>query len=524
VAPDEEALFGFYEARVGAEVTGGAAFDRWWRRTRQVHPHLLELRAEDLLGGAVADPADYPDVWSSGALELPLSYRFEPGDEADGVTVTIPIGVLNQVRPAEFDWQVPALRLELVTALMRQLPKALRKEFVPIPEHAERVVADLQPLGPAAGPFREVLARRLAHAAGQPIPAGIFTGADLPEHLRMRFEVIGPAGEVLAAGRDLAGLQSALRPRLRATLRHAAGDLERRGQRSWTFGTIPRVLEQATAGPTAPDRAGAGLVALRGYPALVDEGETVGLRVVEGVDEQYRIHWAGTRRLLRLTTASPLRALRPVMGNDVKLAATRCGVALADFIEDCVNATFDHLIEQAGGPVWDEAAFDRLRQQVAATATNLSLRVASDAAAALRLAARLHRRLDALAHPLLATTVADVRQQLADLVHPGFLRTTGLERLADLSRYLQAVERRLDKAERDPHGDVAKLRTVRALEHDFDRIVAQWPPGSHPVEAERLRWLLEELRVATFAQVLGTPEPVSANRLRAALEDLRRSA
>lgn len=325
----------------------------------------------------------------------------------------------------------------------------------------------------------------------------------------MRFEVVDPAGGVLGAGRDLAALQAALRPRLRATLRHAAGDLERSGQRSWTFGTIARTIE--------PDAERG----LRGYPALYDEGASVGLRVLSSPEEQAHRHWDGTRRLLRLTTASPLRALRPMMGNDTKLAATRCGLTLADFVEDCVNAAFDQLLDEAGGPVWQEEDFERVRRHVAAAASNLTVRIASDASAALRLASKLHARLGSVANPLLAATLTDVRLQLADLVHPGFVGSVGIDRLEALSRYLQAIDRRLDKAERDPHGDIARMRKVQALERDFDRIVAQWPPGAHPLEAERVRWMLEELRVATFAQVLGTAEPVSETKVRAALERLR---
>jgi len=510
LAPDDEVLFAFYDARVGAEAVSGRTFDRWWKLTRQREPHLLDLTVEQALGGATGgdEAGAYPDRWHHDGLDLPLCYRFEPGAHDDGVTVEIALAELNQVSPGRFAWSVPGMRAELIGALIRQLPKPLRKEFVPIPDHARAILAGLSP---ADGDLGEVLARRLSHAAGQPIPSSMFHLEELDDHLRMNFRVLDTDGSVLAEGRDLLALQDGLRARLRATLRRASVELEQRGRRSWEFGTIAPVVETERDGNV-----------LRGYPALIDEGDAVGLRLLSSPAEQAAAHWDGTRRLLRLTTAGPLKALRPVLGNDLKLAATRLGLSVADFAQDCVTATFDHLLAEAGGPVWDAESFERLRRSVGATASTLAVRVTGDAAKVVILAASLRVRLDQLTNPLAAAAVRDMTLQLGDLVHPGFVSAAGIDKLADLRRYLSGIERRLDKVGKDPHGDAARMGKVHALETAFDREASRWPAGTHPPEVAAVRWLLEELRVATFAQVLGTPEPVSENKVRTAVERLAR--
>jgi ATP-dependent helicase HrpA len=387
------------------------------------------------------------------------------------------------------------------------LPKALRKQFVPVPEHAARLVASA---GPADGPLLDVVTRRVAHTAGEPVPSGTFRLEELDPWLRMNIRVLDTDGTVLGEGRDLAALQAALRPRLRATLRHASASLERHGCRSWCFGEIEPVVVTERDGKE-----------LRGYPAIVDEGDAVGLRLLSNPDEQAAAHWEGTRRLLRLTTPGLLRALRPAMGNELRLAAARLGLGVADLAEDIADATLDGILAERGGPVWDGDAFEALRGAVAAGASSTAARAGGQAAAVVVLAATVRRRLDQTVGPQVAGAVADMRLQLDDLVHPGFVGTTGLDRLGDLLRYLRGIERRVDRAVRDPHGDRARMARVHALEQEFDAIAARWAPGTHPVAVTDVRWLLEELRVALFAEVVGTAVPVSENRVRAALGRLR---
>ncbi len=610
VGPDQEALSEFYDARIGAEVTSGRRFDAWWKGARTENPKLLELLVEDLLSeGERAQLAnferDYPDTWStrSGA-ELPLTYRFEPGQSHDGVTVTMGLGQLNQLQGERFDWSVPGMAAELVGALLAQLPKAERRQFMPVATAARDLLTSMSP---AQGALVDILERTASDRSGHTIPSGTFNLEDTDEYLRLNFRVVDPAGRVLGEGRDLGRLQTALRPRLRATLRHAAPELERSGQQRWTFGTITPMIEIDTpaittltrpalpathldvtpghrdpggngngdcgddldghggtrrgarrrgrqrvpAGPNpgdlpdrnrAPhptgdtvnghgnsdgDRDGAGnghpapvdQPGLQGFPALFDEGESVGLRIFTSPAEQAAAHWVGTRRLLRLTIGGA-RQHGATVANPTKLAAARLRISTKDLLEDCVVATLDELLTQAGGPVWAEADFSRLRATVAAQVTPALQSAVKDASTAVREAAHIGARLDAVPNPQLQAAVDDMRLQLADLVHPGFVRTTGLTRLVDICRYLHAIDRRVDKALKDPRADQVRMAAQQQLEADFDKLAARWPAGAHPPEVTDLRWLLEELRVGTFAQSLGTSQPVSEKKLRDRLAEL----
>ena len=285
---DDTALFDFYDRRIPATVTSARHFDSWWKKARAADPDLLDLRLEDLLGTAAeeAGPAAYPPRWG----ELPVSYEFAPGQPDDGVTVDIPLTRLNQVGEEEFGWQVPGLREELVTELIRSLPKQLRTMFVPAPDTAR---AALPRLGPAHGDLLAALAAELTRRGGTPVPRSAFDVSRLPAHLRVTFRVVED-GRVLATGKDLAGLRQELRPRLRETLTEAARGLTRSGLRTWDLDTLPRVFS-------------AGQV--RGYPALADAGDAADIRLFETEAEAQAAMRQGTRRLLLLAVPSGARAV-----------------------------------------------------------------------------------------------------------------------------------------------------------------------------------------------------------------------
>jgi ATP-dependent helicase HrpA len=235
--------------------------------------------------------------------------------------------------------------------------------------------------------------------------------------------------------------------------------------------------------------------------------------------------WTGTRRLLALVLPSPIRSLLGRLTNQAKLGLLSMGYPDANaFLEDCTNAALEHLLAEAGGAVWDEAGFEAL---VATVRARWAPTVSAAVADATRVGASVRDvrgRLARLTQPPLAASVADVEHQLANLVYPGFVTATGLTQLAELPRYLQAVERRVDKLPADPHRDLERARRVQALERDFDAALdLLGPAASHAPEVIEVHWMLEELRVSLFAQQLGTPYPVSEKRARAAIEALRRS-
>ncbi|MFZ0079934.1 MAG: ATP-dependent RNA helicase HrpA, partial [Trebonia sp.] len=291
----EDALFEFYDARVPADVTSARHFDAWWKRQRHQTPDLLTLTLDDLLSAEAAEALEldsaYPEVWTSetqgpaaaGQRALSLSYAFEPGTETDGVTIDIPLSTLNQARPEEFSWQVPGLRHELVTELIRSLPKALRRELVPAPDVAREVLARLDGTTPA-GDIRDVLSRELLRLRGVRVPADAYDLDKLPAHLRITFRILDN-GRVLATGKDLAALQRQLRPKLRATLSARASALSRTGLTSWDIGTLPQVFTDGE---------------VKAYPALVDNGDAVDVRLFETPETARAAMLAGTRRLILL--------------------------------------------------------------------------------------------------------------------------------------------------------------------------------------------------------------------------------
>jgi ATP-dependent RNA helicase HrpA len=504
----EDELFAFYDARIPAEVVSAQHFDTWWKQARRGDPGLLTHLAADLLSeGATEVSADsYPDVWTSetpGLPPAPLSYAFEPGSDTDGVTADIPLSRLNQVNPAEFSWQVPGLRTELVTEMIRSLPKSLRRDLVPAPDVAREVVARL---GPPAGDLRDAVARELRSLRGVTVPPDAWDLGKLPGHLRMTVRVTD-GDRVLAEGKDVAELQRELRPRLRDVLSRAAGDLTRTGLTSWTIGTLPQVFRAGT------------VVA---YPALADAGAAVDVRLFETEDAARAAMWAGTRRLILLGAPSPVKSIADRLSTQAKLALSHNphgGVAA--MFADCVSCAADYLMAEAGGPAWDADGFERLSAAVRSRLREVTADVVTQVESALRLAHSVGARLADLKAGPVQPAVADLRGQLSGLIYPGFVTATGYRRLPSLTRYLLGMERRLDKLPENPGRDAVSMAVAQRAEQAFREAVAALPAARRSAaDVTDVRWMLEELRVSLFAQGLGTQGPVSENRILAALSRL----
>ncbi len=510
IVADDQALYDFYDARIPPDVVSGAHFDRWWKRERRREPALLDFTRADLVrdAGDALDRRALPDAWRQGDMTLPLSYVFDPGAARDGVTVHVPLKLLPQLQPTGFDWLVPALRPELVTALIRSLPKELRRSLVPVPEVAAAV---LERLEPRSEPLLGALARELERLRGVRIPAAAFDVSRLPPHLRMRFRVEDERGALVAEGDDLDALRERARPRLREELAVAASPLERHGLRAWTIGEIPKVVALPGTGQ-----------AVRGYPALVDEGDSAGVRVLETPEAQRAAMHAGTRKLLALNAPSPIRHVQGRLGNAAQLAlAAAPHASPRAVLEDATVAALEALMADAGGPAWDEPGFARLRDHVAGNLAERTERVVGDVVRILDAARDVDRRLGQLAAaPALAPAREDVARQLGRLVFPGFVSATGAARLPDVERYLRAAARRLERLPNAPAPDLDRMRSIHELEAEYERRRSAWPPGRPlPSALREVRWMLEELRVSHFAQSLGTRGQVSAKRIRRRLEE-----
>ncbi|SEL05459.1 ATP-dependent RNA helicase HrpA [Nonomuraea pusilla] len=498
----DEALFDFYDQRVPADVVSARHFDAWWKKARQEQPDLLTFSPEMLVNeGAGVSARDYPDTWKQLGQRMRLTYQFEPGADADGVTVHVPLQVLNQVSSHGFDWQIPGLREELITALIRSLPKNLRRNFVPAPNYAKQVLAAVRA---GSEPLLDAVERELLRLTGVRVPRDAWQLDQVPDHLRITYRVIDERKRTVAEDKDLDALKRRLAPRLRRTLSEAGDDLERTGLRGWSFGTLPKVFEQGR---------------MKGYPALVDARDSVSIKIFETEAEQRRSHWTGTRRLLLLNVTNPAKSLLGGLSNQAKLALSRSphGGAVALF-DDVVNAAVDKLMHDLGGPAWDPAGFDRLHQHVRAELHDTAAEVLGRVEQILSVWHAAGTRLDAL-RPGAATD--DVRDQLGRLVHPGFVAATGHRRLPDILRYLRAVERRLTKLPEEPWRDEEWMRRVHKVEDDYHDLLEKLPPARRgDPDVVEVRWMIEELRVSFFAQTLGTPTPVSEKRITKAMERL----
>ena len=501
IVADDAARFEFYDRRIPAEVTSARHFDTWWKKARAADPGLLDFSPADLIRPAAGEISedDYPARWA----DLPVSYEFSPGEPDDGVTVDIPLARLNQVTGEEFSWQVPGLRQEMVTELIRSLPKQLRTTFVPVPDTARAV---LPRLGPARGDLLDALGTELSRLGGVHIPRSAWDESRLPPYLRITFRVVED-GRVLAAGKDLDELRRQLRPRLQATLSEAAAGITRAGLRTWDIGTLPRVFSQGE---------------VRAYPALADTGTAADVRLFETRAQADAAMLRGTRRLLLLQVPSGARAVASRLPVSAKLAMSRHPYpGTGALLEDCAAAAADQVITEAGGPAWDEAGFTRLLE---AARANLAARTADVVALAARALAEAHQVETSLAgtpSPPVRAAFADLRAQLTGLIYPGFIAATGARRLPDLVRYLRGMSRRLEKMPEALGRDAERMAVVAQVTADYQQTLADLPPARRDdADVRDVRWMIEELRVSLFAQTLGTSGPVSQRRIERALDQL----
>ena len=510
IVVDEHTLFDLYDARVGEEVVSGAHFDSWWKRARQKNPDLLTFDPAMLVHDSAAEVTarDYPDTWREGDLELPLSYQFEPGAAADGVTVHIPVAVLNQVEPDGFTWQVPGLREELVTALIRSLPKQLRVNFVPAPNVAKEFLAAASPGEEALIP---ALGRFLRGRSGVHVPEDAWDWSKVPDHLRPTFRVVDENGRVVAEGKDLEKLKEPLRPKFQEAMADAAASsgLDVTGQTSWTFGTIERTFQQTRAGHD-----------VRGFPGLVDEGASVGLRVFGSAPERDASHLRGLRRLLMLELPSPARAIADSLDNTAKLGLAGSPYpSVADLLDDCVAAAVDDLVERHGGAVWDEASYDALKARVAADLPDTTRVVLHDVVKVLAAWREVDKALSGKADMTMLPALADMKAQVGRLVFRGFIGEAGTTWLRQYPRYLAAVAQRRERLPREVNRDRQLMDQVSGLQEAYLHRLAALPEGRLPSQQlRRVGWLLEEYRVSLWAQQLGTSVPVSDTRIRKALD------
>ncbi|MGQ4514741.1 ATP-dependent RNA helicase HrpA [Streptomyces sp. DW26H14] len=515
---DDETLFDFYDQRVPDDVVSGAHFDSWWKRKRREEPELLDFERSMLINEAAESVTkdDYPDTWRQGGLKFRVTYQFEPGADADGVTVHVPLQVLNQVTGEGFDWQIPGLREQLVTELIRSLPKPIRRHYVPAPNFATRF---LDRAVPRQEPLPATLARELQLMVGVPVTADDFDVSRVPDHLKITFRIVDERRRKLAEAKDLETLRLQLRPKARQALSKAAAAtaersggeaIERTGLKDWTIGTLVRVFETRRAGQP-----------VKAYPALVDQGETVAVRLFDTEAEQQRAMWRGTRRLILLNipvNAAKFASEKLTNQQKLNLSSNPHGSIQALF-EDCATAAADKLMADRGGPAWDEESYRKLYDGVRADLVDATVRTVAQVQQILAAWGACERRLRATTSQALLPNVQDVRDQLVRLVPAGFVTAVGVRRLPDVMRYLVAADRRLQQMPTAVQRDTTRMEKVHEMQDEYAWLLEQLPRGRPvPEQVENIRWMIEELRVSYFAHALGTAQPVSDKRIVKAID------
>ena len=588
---DDSVLFAFYDARIPAHVTDVRAFDKWWKQARLEDDNFLDFNPEKLINEEAADYDDsqFPRQWvqrtDSGELTLDLRYEYAPtagvggarteAAKRDGVAVQVPILFLNQLSPEPFRWQIPGLRHELVTALIKSLPKAIRRNFVPAPDVARAACAALEEdYSPATDELIPSLALVLRRLRGVVVEPEAFNWDAVPEHLKMGFQVRNARNKILGEGKDLRALQQQLHKEIRGALADSLGASDdtmakmvalAQGGSGNSGGSgnasgparpgsakgakSPAKGAQAEAGASGGVREVTGLTAfpadmfpdgaiprkvqriiatqaVNGYPALVDEGSSVGLRIFPTEAEQLHAQRRGIIRLLQLQVPSPVRYVSEHLSHKEKIVFTQNPHGSIDeLIRDCTVAALDHLVPHT--PIFTHAEYSELYEHVRAELIETVFDVTKLVAEILSEATALKKAIKKATSLTTMHAVSDVKAQMENLVYPGFVAKTGYDQLVHLPRYLKAAQVRLTKLGPNLHRDNQLMLTVQDLEDSYDNAVKSLPAGTIVPDAlRRVNWMIEELRVSFFAQELGTAYTVSEKRIakaqREALDAIKR--
>lgn len=506
---DEQTLVDFYASRLPVDVNNEAAFKKWFKSNQQVDLAFSEsdvFRQQPQTSIASA----FPDVWRQGTITLPLRYHFEPNAVDDGVTATIPLPVLNQVAELGFDWLVPGLRHELLVALIRSLPKRLRRNFVPAPNFADACLAEIEPVDKKGQPVKliDALAQKLRRMTGVTIEEEEWQWDQIPRHLIMHFCVVNDKGEAIAQGDDLYRLKEQCQGQVKQTFEAAATpELERKDIQQWDFESLPETFTQKLGG-----------FEVQAFPALIRNGEKVN---IELVDEEYKaraLHRQGVNQLIKNAMPSPLSYLENKLPNKAKLGLyfNPFGQVKA-LVDDCIMAGIDTLVQQfshrESKDIRSKVDFDACVDFVRGEINDCVLEIAKKVEKGLTLAHQCQKQMKGNIPLNMVGALGDIKQHLQTLVYPGFVSELGSQRLDDWNRYLKALSRRLEKLPIDPGKDRMQQLALEKVQAEFEKVLKKYPASGVPTELIETRWMIEELRVSLFAQQLGTAYPISAKRV-----------
>jgi ATP-dependent helicase HrpA len=507
----DDDLFAFYADIIPEQVCSGQHFDSWWKNARQQTPDLLTLTQERLMkhDAEAITAHSYPEFWSQGSFKFKLEYNFEPGKLDDGVTAIIPVAILNQVSEQGFDWQIPALREELVITMIKALPKVLRRNFVPAPNYAQAALANMDP---GQGDLATSLNKQLLRMTGVRLEQDAWEHLALPTHLHVHFKIVDEKQKQLSFGNDLAALKQQLQGNIQATLVKVADKgIEKKGLLSWDFGALPAEFKQKHGG-----------YEVKAYPALVDNCNSVEIKLFDHQEDALVAANAGLRRLILLNVPSPIKYLEQKLPNKAKLGLYFNPFGkVTDLIHDCIACAVDNIIALQPSPR-NADSFEQLKELVRANVADETVEVAKQVEKILTAAHQVHKQIKGKVSLDMIVANGDIKAQLNSLIYGGFVTHTGVKKLADVQRYIAAIEHRLNKLKIDPVRDRGNSVQVQPLLDSYTQL-AKMPRLTLAQKSEllKLRWMLEELRVSLFAQQLGTSYPVSVKRVKNAFAEFK---
>ncbi len=508
---DDDDLYNFYDERIDKSVISAKHFDTWWKTKQKIDPEFLNVEKNMLIKPS-AQPVkvnDYPDFWYQDNLKLPLSYQFDLGNTRDGVTITIPLNILNQIKNSGFDWQVPGFRYDLIISLIKSLPKSLRKSLVPAPNYAE---AFLSRVNSTTSSLLETLQNQFRKMTGIRIESTDWQLDQVPSYLKMNFSIVDHNREI-AFGKDLVKLQEQLKTEVQQALssltQKKSIKIEKNNITDWDFGSLPAIYEEKQNNYT-----------IKAYPAIIDNQHSVSIKLVDSLEEQKRLSKLGIRRLLILNIPSPIKYLHEKLPNKSKLGLyfNSFGTVL-NLIDDCIACGVDHLIEKNNQSIDNKQQYQQLLTYTKSHINETVVDIAKQVESILTLHFNINKKLKGRVDLSLAFALSDIKQQVSELVYKGFVAQNGYDKLPDIYRYLSAIEKRLEKLGSNMAKDRQAMNIIEEVKNEYQTWLNSLPENQKSLsKVTNIKWMIEELRVNLFAQQLGTPYPISAKRIRQQIE------
>lgn len=512
---DSSVLEEFYAKKLPEDILSQRHFDKWWNEKRKSEPDFLnfsiDLVSKDTFNEV--EEHDFPEFWHYDSFKLPLSYVFDPTSKDDGVTVHIPLAIVNRINSREFAYQIPGLRLEFLTSLIKSLPKRLRKNLIPAPNYAKALAESIG--GPSKDDLYVKAAKELTRMGGEIVSSDDFDRTLIEKHLFMIFSIEDEKGRIIKKGRNFDAIAASLQGQVKDALSKYSSKTAKvqKPLSEWNFGTIKTTEVTRQNG-----------IEITAYPALTDKGQGVTLELYDSKFKQQKAMWTGQRKLLSLGLKQPTAFLEQHLPNKSKLSMYYQPLGtVKDLINDLMLAAIDVIMVENHAPVYDEESFKQLLEKVRGELNDTALKLCTTVEKILLKAHELNRKLKGQLNLAVAYSYKDMAAQLDSLVYKGFLSSTKVEYLEQIPRYLDAMLYRIEKVHRDVNRDLLYTRKIEEVNTMYKNTMSRYKYTAIPDDLLNVKWLVEELRVSYFAQQLGVRVSISdkriANELKRILEE-----